>query len=191
MLVRWLANRLADSPLPTVTTRPLTQPHRHALTGRAGLLPHAAAGGARRWARGLQRGLARWLVGGLVSGLLLAQMAVVAYACPALSAALRAGGPPQAQALQPAVPAMAAAMPDCSEMAGAAGPGSANLCAEHCKYGQQSDQTPTLVLPFALLMVLYTTAPAPAATLPGSTAAQEARLAPPPGHTVLHCVYRL
>ena len=192
MLGRWLANRLADSPLPTVTTRPLTQPHRHALTGRAGLLPHAAAGGARRWARGLQRSLARWLVGGLVSGLLLAQMAVVSYACPAQLAALRAGGPPQAQAPQPAVLVMAAAMPDCSQMAGATDPGSANLCAEHCKNGQQSDQTPTLVLPFALLMVLYTTPPAPAAALPGATAAaQDARLAPPPGHAVLHCVYRL
>lgn len=133
--------------------------------------------------RSLQCRVARWLVGVL----LLAQMAVASYACPALSAALRAGEAPQA-----AAQAMAAAVPDCSEMAGAPDPGSPNLCAEHCKYGQQSDQAPTLVLPVALLMVLYTMAPAPDAALPGATAAaQAARLAPPPGHTLLHCVYRL
>ena len=138
--------------------------------------------------RGLQRRVARWLV----VVMLLAQLAVASYACPALSAALRAGEPPSAAALQPVAQALAAAMPDCSEMAGAADPGSANLCAEHCKYGQQSDQVPSLPFPVALLMVLYTTPPAPAPTLPGAAAAaQRARLAPPPGHAVLHCVYRL
>lgn len=138
--------------------------------------------------RSLQRQLARWLVGVL----LLAQLAVASYACPLMSAALRAGQPPQALALQPAAQAMAAAMPDCGEMAGAADPGSANLCAEHCKYGQQSDQALSLLLPVALLMLLYTS---PAATAPAlaaaAAAAQDARLAPPPGHAVLHCVYRL
>ena len=138
--------------------------------------------------RSLQRRVARWLVGVL----LLAQMAVASYACPLLSAALQAGEAPQAVARQPAAQAMAAAMPDCSEMAGALDPGSANLCAEHCKYGQQSDQVPSLLLPVALLLVLYSTAAAPATVLPGATAAaQAARLAPPPGHAVLHCVYRL
>ena len=135
----------------------------------------------------MSRSLLRRVAGWLVGVLLLAQMAVASYACPALSVALRAGQAPQA-----AAQAMAVAMPDCSEMAGARDPGSANLCAEHCKYGQQSDQAPTLVLPVALLMVLYTTPPAPAAALPGATAAaQDARLAPPPGHAVLHCTYRL
>ena len=138
--------------------------------------------------RSLQRRVAHWLVGVL----LLAQMAVASYACPVLSAALQAGEAPQAVALQPAAQAMAAAMPDCSEMAGAADSGSANLCAEHCKYGQQSDQAPSLLLPVALLTVLYTTPPASAPALPSAAAAaQDARLAPPPGHAVLHCVYRL
>ena len=153
--------------------------------------------------RSFVRGLARCLA----SVLFLAQMTIAAYACPGLSSSIAAGAPmgqmqPMAQTSAAAAPqvevssdpgaaAMAAQMPDCSDMAGPMDPGAANLCAEHCKYGQQSDQTPTLVLPFALLMVLYTTDPAPVATLPGSTAAQEARLAPPPGHTVLHCVYRL
>lgn len=143
----------------------------------------------RRW----QRWVARWLVGML----LLAQMAVASYACPGLAAALAAGQPlpvagsAQAAAGQADTEAMAAAMPDCSDMAGAA-QGSANLCAEHCKYGQQSDQAATLVLPVTLLMVLYTAPAAPAAALPSAAAAaQDARLAPPPGHAVLHCVYRL
>ena len=135
----------------------------------------------------MSRSLLRRVAGWLVGVLLLAQMAVASYACPALSAALRAGQAPQA-----AAQAMAAAMPDCSEMAGALDPGSANLCAEHCKYGQQSDQAPSLLLPVALLTVLYTTPPASAPALPSAAAAaQDARLAPPPGHAVLHCVYRL
>ena len=171
----WLSSGSTRQLILTVTTRPLTPPKPQAAIGHVGQ--------AGVMSRRLQRRVAGWLVGVL----LLAQMAVASYACPALSAALRSGQAPQA-----AVQAMAATMPDCSEMAGALDPGSANLCAEHCKYGQQSDQTPSLVPPVALLMLLYTTPPAAAAALPGATAAaQAAQLAPPPGHAVLHCVYRL
>lgn len=145
--------------------------------------------------RRLLRSVARWLAGVL----LLAQLAIASYACPGVAAALALGTPlpaasvaQQPGASQPGSNAMAAAMPDCSEMAGAPDPGSANLCAEHCKYGQQSDQTPTLVVPAVSLMVLYTTAPAPTLALPrAATATLEARLAAPPPHAILHCVFRV
>ena len=175
----WLCSGSTRLTVLTVPTRPPTP---HKLQAAIGHVGHAGL-----TSRSLLRRVAGWLVGVL----LLAQMAVAAYACPALSLALRAGDAPQAAAQALAAQAMAAAMPDCSEMAGAVDPGSPNLCAEHCKYGQQSDQVPTLVLPVALLMVLYTT-PAPVAVLPGTAAAAlDARQASPPGHALLHCVYRL
>lgn len=127
----------------------------------------------------------RTLARGLVGVLLFAQMAIAAYACPALSSASAAELP---MAATPAAP-----MPDCDAMAGAMDPSSANLCAEHCKVGQQSDQASTLTVPAVMLNLLYTTALATEPALPPRAAAASvsALVAASPPHTILHCVYRL
>ena len=99
----------------------------------------------RRWVR--------CVVQGLVGVLLFAQMAIAAYACPGRSPAA-AGTPQMATATVHTVQ-----MANCDDMAGAIDAASATLCAEHCKYGQQSDQAPTLNVPVAVLTALYATPP--------------------------------
>ncbi len=125
--------------------------------------------------RSFVRGLARCLA----SVLFLAQMTVAAYACPGLASAIAAGAP-------------MAQMPDCSDMAGAMDPDAANLCAEHCKYGQQSDHASTPTVPAVILNALYTTPAVPPTPLPRSAAALTgAPVAASPPHTILHCVFRI
>ena len=90
----------------------------------------------------------------------------------------------------PGAAAMAAQMPDCSDMVGAMDPEAANLCAEHCKYGQQSDHVSTLTVPAVVLNALYTTPVVPPASLPCSAAARAgAPVAASPPHAILHCVF--
>lgn len=154
--------------------------------------------------RGFVRGLARCLAGVLF----LAQMTIAAYACPGLSSTIAAGAPmgqmqPMAQASAAATPqvevssdpgaaAMAARMPDCSDMAGAIEPDAANLCAEHCKYGQQSDHASNLAVPAVILNALYTTPAVPPKPLPRSAAAlTDAQVAASLPHAILHCVFRI
>lgn len=133
----------------------------------------------------MTRSWLRTVARGLVGVLLFAQMAIAAYACPAVSSTM---------AVEMRTPTtVAAPMPDCAAMAGAMDPTSANLCAEHCKYGQQSDQASTLTVPAVLLNVLYTT---PLVTEPGlppraAAASPSALVAACPPHTILHCVYRI
>lgn len=135
----------------------------------------------------MTRGLLRSLARGLIGMLLLAQLAVAAYACPGLAAKA-----PDTAAVS-AVAAMDAQMPGCDDMVGAMDPESANLCAEHCKQGNQSDQASTLTVPVALLTALYTTTPAlPVKAPPRPTAATlSALVAASPPHAILHCVYRI
>ena len=157
--------------------------------------------------RSFVRGLARLLAGVLF----LAQLTVAAYACPGLSSAIAASArmgqmQPMTQLLAAAAPqveassdpdaaAMAAQMPNCSDMAGAMDPDSANLCAEHCKYGQHSDHAPTLTVPAVILNALYTTPVVPLALLPGCAAALTGAMGAPmavsPPHAILHCVFRI
>ncbi len=154
--------------------------------------------------RGFVRGLARCLAGVLF----LTQMTVAAYACPGLSPTIAAGAlaghmQPMAQRSSPAAPpvevssdpgaaATAAQMPDCSDMASAMDPDAANLCAEHCKYGQQSDHASTLTVPAVILNALYTTPVVPPAPLPCSAAARMCTpVATSPPHAILHCVFRI
>ena len=131
----------------------------------------------RAWLRSVARGL--------VGVLLYAQMAVAAYACPALLSGEAAGMPMPA--------AVAAPMPDCEGMAAPMDPAASNLCVEHCKVGQQSDQASSVTVPTALLNLLYITAAAPEPTLPSRAAAASlnALTAAAPPHILLHCVYRL
>ena len=133
----------------------------------------------------MTRSWLRTIARGLVGVLLFAQMAIAAYACPAVSVA---------GAAEMRVSAMpAAAMPDCGVMTGAMDPSAANLCAEHCKFGQQSDQASTLTVPAVLLSVLYATALVTEPALPPRVAAASlsALVAASPPHTILHCVYRI
>ncbi len=72
-------------------------------------------------------------------------------------------------------------------------PTSPNLCAEHCRYGEQSDQTSTVSVPAAILYALYA-APMPLeVALPSrlATALMSALVAASPPHAILHCVYRI
>lgn len=141
--------------------------------------------------RSLLRLVARLMIGVV----LFAQLAVSAYACPALATAagmdmpsLSASGP-----IVKAPMAMPAGAADCDDATGAMDPAAANLCAEHCKYGQQSDHAPTLNVPAAVLTALYA-APvvAPTAPPPRPAAAwTSALVAASPPLAVLHCVYRI
>ena len=74
-------------------------------------------------------------------------------------------------------------------------PQNANLCAEHCKFGQQSDQASTLTVPAALLMALYVAPQVSTALLAGlrrpAAATPSALVAASPPHTVLHCCFRI
>lgn len=141
------------------------------------------------------------VVARVVAGVvLLAQWSISAYACPGLSPAAQASQQPQVagtpQAADPDVTAASIGMvlvPPCGDMTCAMDPDSANLCAEHCKYGQQSDHASTVNVPAAALVALYPVpmalevvlAPRPAA------AAMSALVAASPPHAILHCVFRL
>ena len=133
--------------------------------------------------RGFLRGLAR----GLIGVLLFAQLALAAYACPGLAASKASES-----VMDSGAAAMVAPMPGCDDMVGAMDPESANLCAEHCKQGKQSDQASTLTVPVAMLAVLYTMAPSLPGKVPARPAAAtlSALVAASPPHAILHCVYR-
>ena len=150
----------------------------------------------------MKRSLVRRVARCLAGVLFLAQLTIAAYACPGLSSATAAGGQmelnaaapaPQGEvSIEPGAAAMAAQMPNCSDMAGAMDPDAANLCAEHCKYGQQSDHAPTLTVPAVLLSALYATPAALPPPLPrGAAALMDALVAAPPPHAILHCVFRI
>ena len=132
----------------------------------------------------LTRTLDRLIHHVLVGMFLFAQLAVSAYACPDL--------------LEPASPradmqaeAVGAMPPGCDEIDEQA----ANLCAEHCKAGQQShDTSPMPVVTAPVLALLY--------MLPGEASAVEGEdartssvdpllAATPPPHAILHCVLRI
>lgn len=137
--------------------------------------------------------------------MLFAQMAVAAYACPALSSFME-----QARQGSLAVPAMPMAMApgdqavasndvaapeamDCEHMAAVADQASPNLCAQHCRQGHQSDQASTITVPLAFLTSLYTLAPpsqtAPMHSSPGAQPGVFAAVCPP--HSILHCCFRV
>jgi hypothetical protein len=130
--------------------------------------------------RPLLRGVARLMAVVLV----FAQLAVAAYACPALQ-------PVAVESPAAAPMAMAEDASDCVRMA--LDPSAPNLCAEHCKYGQQSDRVTTVSVPPALLAALYPLVAPRAARPPPRPAAAplEALVAASAPHAILHCVYRI
>jgi hypothetical protein len=133
----------------------------------------------------------------LVGVLLLAQLTIAAYACPGLASALQGDVPSADGAANHAATATSSAAmiasPSCDDMAGAMDPESANLCAEHCKYGQQGSQASTVAVPVALLAVLYATPLVPETAPPPRPAAatMSALVAASPPLAILHCVYRI
>ncbi len=137
----------------------------------------------------LRRGFARWVARLLIGVVLTAQLAVSAYACPGLATI-------PADALAGSVsasPSTAPAMPDCENMGAALDPAFANLCAEHCRQGDQHDPPAGLALPAALFSALYSTPPAgePKARAPSRADPARTPAAPAPPHTLLHCCFRI
>ena len=144
--------------------------------------------------RGWVRTVARCLVGVVV----MAQLAIAAHACPPLSGSAVASAQmatPVALADEPS--SALAGMPmagsaTCDDVTGASDQLSPNLCAEHCKVGQQSDQAQTITVPAAVLTPLYVTPPMPEAAPPRPAAAtMSALVAASPPHAILHCVFRI
>ncbi|KPV06484.1 hypothetical protein APR50_09740 [Variovorax paradoxus] len=147
----------------------------------------------------MTRGLVRMVARGLIGLLLFSQLAIAAYACPALSAGLAGGSTTEMSMAQDAVAATDDARDSamqgspCADMVGATDRASGNLCAEHCKYGQQSDHASTLTVPVVLLTAIYPMTPwVPETASPPRPAAASlsALVAASPPHAILHCVYR-
>ena len=125
----------------------------------------------------------------MIGVMLLAQLMVSAYACPGQSAASAATAMKMSMSAEPGVPQLV----NCEDMAGPMDPEFANLCAEHCRYGQQSDQTATLSVPPALLSAFYITPLAPEPRIAPRPAAAEAsaRAAVFPPLAIQHCCFRI
>ncbi|WP_439590545.1 hypothetical protein [Hydrogenophaga sp.] len=146
----------------------------------------------------MTRRLVQLIARGLIGVLLFAQLAIAAYACPALSLGAMGSGSASMEMAGSTVPFVDASVdtatqaPPCGDMASMADAGSANLCAEHCKFGQQSDHASTLTIPVALLAPLLLTPWAPEATQSPRPAATSlsALVAASPPHAILHCVSR-
>lgn len=147
----------------------------------------------------MTRWFLRTICRALIGVVLLTQIAIAAYACPGVAQSvaptmqmqmkmqMAPGSAPDADA------ADALAAINCESMAGPMDSDLANLCAEHCHHGQQSDQASTLSVPFVLLTALYATSPAPVpGALPGhAVEAASDRVAAAPPHTLLHCCLRI
>ena len=142
----------------------------------------------------------------LIGVLLFAQLAVAGYACPSLSgmdSMLMSKSMPHS-GMEPAMllaavdapPALqpAAMPPGCDQI----DPDAANLCAEHCRQGQQSVDTspvPAPALSAGILTCLYPVPIEPLHSLGSgrSFQASDASVdaAPEPPHAILHCVFRI
>lgn len=141
----------------------------------------------------MTRNFVRKVARALMGAVLLAQMSIAAYACPGISSALQANRPATAEPANTAALRMADQAPACDDMVGAMDPTSANLCAEHCKYGQQSDRAATVSVPAVALVALYAAPVVPELVLPPRpmAASMSALVAASPPHAILHCVYRI
>src|SRR3954465_14595226 len=108
-----------------------------------------------------------------VTAVLFAQLAVAAYACPAVEG-------PSAAIAAASADAMRAAMPGC-EMNDASG--TPNLCLQHCQAGDQSVQTLPHLVPLAAISALFILEPVATRTgthaTPATARAIDVPLPPP------------
>jgi len=134
----------------------------------------------------LSRSVFRWLIVALLFG----QLAVAAYACP--SWAFGAAITDQSSAsVVPLANVQGAAVANCDDAMGAMDPELSNLCAEHCKGGDDKDNIRSVDVPVARLRALYEI-PRPLLApvrRPTATTAGVLAFAFPP-HAILHCVLR-
>lgn len=146
----------------------------------------------------MSRRLLRSVAGVLIGILLFAQIAVAAYACPGMSSPV--GMQMSSMELadgnsgDAAVPVASIQIANYEDMAmGAMDTQNVNLCAEHCHYGQQSDQASTLTVPATFLMALYITplVPVPVTALYPAAATTSALVTASPPRTILHCCFRI
>lgn len=151
----------------------------------------------------ITRAFKRLVCLGLVGLMLFAQLAIAAYACPAL-ATTTAPSPAVAESTVQAmhsdgmtgmsVGTSGERMPDCDQMAGQLDEAAPNLCAEHCRYGRQSDQVHAPAVPTLVLITLYVVTPTlPERLLPtgaGAAPSADALAAAFPPHAILHCCLR-
>jgi hypothetical protein len=155
--------------------------------------------------RAAVRAIGRVLIGVLLG----TQFAVASYACPGLAqqiAAVARSAADGAQAAErnAAVEVQAAAPAQQPAEAAATGnpcahldPDAANLCIEHCRFGQQSvDTTPLPAVHAAVPTLLYALPLQPTQVItargrPSPARAAGVAAAPPPPHAILHCVYRI
>ncbi|MEP6872727.1 MAG: hypothetical protein ABI887_00015 [Burkholderiales bacterium] len=126
----------------------------------------------------------------LIGVVLFAQFAVASYACPSLMGAASMAAATSPEATQ--VATTTGMPPGCDQL----DPDAANLCAEHCRQGQQSADTASApVVSLGIPTFLYSLPIEPQHSLgPGrSFPAPDAHLdaAPEPPHAILHCVFRI
>ena len=144
----------------------------------------------------LSRALGKSICRGLIGVLLFAQFAVSSYACPRLAETADSGLASTATVtMEPmkAAPAKVADMPPgCDQMDQDA----ANLCAEHCRHGQQSFDSaaaPAVQAAIPTLLYLLVVEPVNTPGLGRSFPAPDANVTAvhPPPHAILHCVFRI
>jgi hypothetical protein len=131
----------------------------------------------------LPRALSKLISRVLIGVFVFAQMAAAGYACPGF------GQPAQAIAMQAEA---SGTMPaGCDQMDQQA----ANLCAEHCHFGQQSSDTASVPVAFAPVAALLYVLPADLEGADGSgtdpSPPDPLLAAAPPPHAILHCVLRI
>ena len=131
----------------------------------------------------------------MVGLLLFAQMALAAYACSGLAGDSNASvNDPMIGAtteFSVSTQAIGASAADCHDPIGEIEAGSANLCAEHCKYGHQSDLVPVVTAPPTAMLARYRLPQLPdAAGLRSGPESMDGRACVSPPHAILHCVFR-
>ena len=131
----------------------------------------------------------------LIGVMLLTQLAVASYACPSMSGMHGMSNGDSAAIMETTPDAQvsksAAMSSGCDEIDQDA----ANLCIEHCRFGQQSADTAPVPMALAVVPALLYALPVEPESVSGSvrpSLAPDAVLeASPPPHTILHCVFRI
>ena len=156
----------------------------------------------------LTRSIAKTVSRVLIGAVLFTQLAVASYACPRLTKLMALSGTSPSTLSSPSASTSASAVmtsnalngptamaPDCDQM----DPNAPNLCAEHCRQGQQSvDTAAAPVVSLGMPILLYPL-PSELAQSVGSDRSASAidaldadmKPAPEPPHAILHCVFRI